>query len=104
MHKSSFRAEVLPQKVRHKRDVVFSFEDLLGNKLAVCFFFSNPTKTKPVPKCRVVSFGGAASLFVGCSAWKLARLGYILLEKLGQLVDWLVHHRRVGRQPFEFVH
>lgn len=30
MHKSSFRAEVLPQKVRMKRDVVYSFEDFLG--------------------------------------------------------------------------
>lgn len=31
MHKSSFRAEVLPQKVRLKRDILFSFEDFLGN-------------------------------------------------------------------------
>lgn len=29
-----------------------------------------------------VSFGGAASLFVGCSVWKLTRLGYVLLVKL----------------------
>lgn len=30
IQKGSFRSELLPSKVRHRRDVLFSFEDFLG--------------------------------------------------------------------------
>lgn len=77
MHKSSFRAEVIPQKVRLKRDIVFSFEDFLGlniiimhNELFISFYKF------------LVSFGGAVSLFLGCSVWKLCKLNFILGMKM----------------------
>lgn len=30
IQKGSFRSELLPAKVRHRRDVLFSFEDFIG--------------------------------------------------------------------------
>jgi hypothetical protein len=43
------RFEILPQKVRYRRDFLFSFDDL------------------------VVSFGGIAALFLGCNLWNLSQ-------------------------------
>ncbi|XP_050326162.1 uncharacterized protein LOC126756807 isoform X1 [Bactrocera neohumeralis] len=51
---SSFRWDVIPPKVRMRRDVVFSFEDLL------------------------VSFGGTLALFFGFSQISVVRIGYVL--------------------------
>ncbi|XP_067633335.1 pickpocket protein 19 [Eurosta solidaginis] len=52
---SSFRWDVIPPKVRMRRDVVFSYEDLL------------------------VSFGGTLALFLGFSQITLVRGGYVLI-------------------------
>ncbi|EDW01455.1 GH20442 [Drosophila grimshawi] len=52
---SSFRWDLIPPKVRFRRDVVFSFEDL------------------------IVSFGGALALFIGVSVMGLVQMGYIIL-------------------------
>ncbi|CAD7014243.1 unnamed protein product [Ceratitis capitata] len=50
---SSFRWDVIPPKVRMRRDVVFSFEDLL------------------------VSFGGTLALFLGFSQISIVRIAYV---------------------------
>ncbi|KAJ6634279.1 Sodium channel protein Nach, partial [Pseudolycoriella hygida] len=48
LQKASFRAEVVTPKMRLKREIIFSFEGM------------------------IVSFGGAATLFLGISLWQLA--------------------------------
>ncbi|KAL5291356.1 hypothetical protein ACFFRR_010639 [Megaselia abdita] len=53
---SSFRWDVIPPKVRIKRDVLFSFEDLL------------------------VSFGGTMSLFLGISILSIIQLVFFVFE------------------------
>ncbi|XP_055379614.1 acid-sensing ion channel 5-like [Condylostylus longicornis] len=53
---SSFRWDIVPPKVRMRRDVVFSFEDLL------------------------VSVGGAIGLFLGASILTLVKIGIISLQ------------------------
>lgn len=53
--KSSFRYEILAPRMRLRRDVLFSYEDLL------------------------VSFGGTAALFIGSSIWGFCDMGYFLL-------------------------
>ncbi|XP_017960637.1 sodium channel protein Nach [Drosophila navojoa] len=55
MATSSFRWDLIPPKVRFRRDVVFSFEDL------------------------IVSFGGALALFVGISVMGLVQMGYVII-------------------------
>ncbi|XP_054737756.1 pickpocket protein 11 [Anastrepha obliqua] len=55
---SSFRWDVIPPKVRMRRDVVFSFEDLL------------------------VSFGGTLALFLGFSQISVVRFGYVITYHL----------------------
>ncbi|EDW57221.2 pickpocket protein 19 [Drosophila virilis] len=52
---SSFRWDLIPPKVRFRRDVVFSFEDL------------------------IVSFGGVLALFVGVSVMGLVQMGYVIV-------------------------
>ncbi|XP_037920132.1 uncharacterized protein LOC119657305 [Hermetia illucens] len=56
--KASFNLEIMPPKVRNRISVVFSFEDLL------------------------VSFGGAASLFLGFSFWNVVRAIYYWFNEL----------------------
>ncbi|CRK95678.1 CLUMA_CG009136, isoform A [Clunio marinus] len=53
---SSLRYEILAQKIRYRRDVLFSFEDL------------------------IVSFGGIASLFLGYNFWNTLEMLYYLLN------------------------
>jgi len=60
--KSSLRYEILTQKVRYLRDVLFSFEDL------------------------IVSFGGIASLFFGYSFWNSSEMLYYLLQLTAELL------------------
>lgn len=45
--------------------------------------------------CYPVSFGGAVSLFLGCSVWKVIRLSYILILKFAQFVEY-IHHRMIN--------
>ncbi|KAH8290215.1 hypothetical protein KR054_001108 [Drosophila jambulina] len=52
---SSFRWDLIPPKVRMRRDVVYSFEDL------------------------VVSFGGVLALFVGVSVMGLVEMGHVII-------------------------
>ncbi|XP_043646150.1 sodium channel protein Nach [Drosophila teissieri] len=58
---SSFRWDLIPPKVRMRRDVVYSFEDL------------------------VVSFGGVLALFVGVSVMGLVEMVHVLVQNL--LID-----------------
>ncbi|XP_017108445.2 pickpocket protein 19 [Drosophila bipectinata] len=55
---SSFRWDLIPPKVRLRRDVVYSFEDL------------------------VVSFGGVLALFVGVSVMGLVEMGHVIIYNL----------------------
>ncbi|KAM7344424.1 pickpocket 3 [Cochliomyia hominivorax] len=64
---SSFRWELIPPKVRMRRDVVFSFEDLL------------------------VSFGGTLALFLGVSILSLIHLIYVLAERILKDIYELFH-------------
>ncbi|XP_060651425.1 LOW QUALITY PROTEIN: sodium channel protein Nach [Drosophila nasuta] len=52
---SSFRWDLIPPKVRFRRDVVFSFEDL------------------------IVSFGGVMALFVGISVMGAVQISYVII-------------------------
>lgn len=54
--KSSFRCEVLVPRMRLRRDVLFTFEDL------------------------VVSFGGATTFFLGMSVMDVAKLTFYMAE------------------------
>lgn len=56
--KSSFRYEIVPPRMRLKRDVLFSYEDL------------------------IVSFGGVAAFFLGLNMWDLFDFLYFLLSSL----------------------
>ena len=56
--KSSFRYEVVPPRMRLKRDVLFSYEDL------------------------IVSFGGVAALFLGLNLWDFSGFIYFLISSL----------------------
>lgn len=58
--KSSLRYEILAQKIRFKRDVLFSFEDL------------------------IVSFGGIASLFLGYNFFDTVDMLYFIFKSLGK--------------------
>lgn len=53
--KSSLRYEIIAQKIRYRRDVLFSFEDL------------------------IVSFGGIAALFLGYNFWNTFEMVYYIL-------------------------
>ncbi|XP_017024503.1 pickpocket protein 19 [Drosophila kikkawai] len=55
---SSFRWDLIPPKVRMRRDVVYSFEDL------------------------VVSFGGVLALFVGVSVMGLVEMGHVIIYNM----------------------
>ncbi|XP_020804436.1 sodium channel protein Nach [Drosophila serrata] len=55
---SSFRWDLIPPKVRMRRDVVYSFEDL------------------------VVSFGGVLALFVGVSLMGLVEMGHVIIYNM----------------------
>ncbi|KAH8277722.1 hypothetical protein KR018_004223 [Drosophila ironensis] len=55
---SSFRWDLIPPKVRFRRDVVYSFEDL------------------------VVSFGGVLALFVGVSVMGLVEMGHVIIYNM----------------------
>jgi hypothetical protein len=50
--------EILPQKVRYRRDTLFSFEDL------------------------IVSFGGIAALFIGCNLWNISQMLVFIIATL----------------------
>lgn len=54
--KSSFRYEILAPRLRLRRDVLFSYEDL------------------------IVSFGGVAALFLGYNFWGTSQMCYFLLK------------------------
>lgn len=54
--KSSFRYEILAPRLRLRRDVLFSYEDL------------------------IVSFGGVAALFLGVNCWGASEMVYFCLE------------------------
>lgn len=54
--KSSLRVEILVQKIRFRRDILFSFEDL------------------------IVSFGGIASLFLGYNFLNTSEMLYYILS------------------------
>uniref|UniRef100_A0A336K102 CSON011689 protein n=1 Tax=Culicoides sonorensis TaxID=179676 RepID=A0A336K102_CULSO len=58
VRKTACRWEILSPNFRLRRDVLFSFEDLL------------------------VSFGGIATLFLGFSIWNLWRLAYFIVRQL----------------------
>ncbi|XP_055630176.1 sodium channel protein Nach-like [Toxorhynchites rutilus septentrionalis] len=61
--KASFRWEVLQPKTRFRRDVVFSFEDLL------------------------VSFAGGVSLFIGNNLFTLAQLvEFVMMESIARIL------------------
>lgn len=72
---------------RIKRDILFDSDDLIGkwiearNELYSLSFFS-------------VSFGGAASLFLGCSFISIAELIFFLFQKIASTVT--NRHRRVA--------
>lgn len=54
--KSSLRYEILLQKIRYRRDILFSFEDL------------------------IVSFGGIAALFLGYNFWNTSEMFYYIIN------------------------
>jgi hypothetical protein len=54
--KSSLRYEILVQKIRYRRDILFSFEDL------------------------IVSFGGIAGLFLGYNIWNTMEMLYYIFK------------------------
>lgn len=54
--KSSLRYEILAQKIRYRRDILFSFEDL------------------------IVSFGGIAALFLGYNFWNSSEMFYYIIS------------------------
>lgn len=58
--KSSLRYEILAQKIRFKRDILFSFEDL------------------------IVSFGGIASLFLGYNFFDTVDMLYFIFKSVGK--------------------
>lgn len=58
MPKSAFRWEVLPAKMRNRRDVLFSFADFIG------------------------AFGGAATLFLGVNVWRFAMIKLQIIENV----------------------
>lgn len=57
LQKASFRAEVVTPKMRLKREIIFSFEGM------------------------IVSFGGAATLFLGISLWQISKSLLFLINK-----------------------
>ncbi len=58
LQKASFRAEVVTPKMRLKREIIFSFEGM------------------------IVSFGGAATLFLGISLWQLSKSLLFIINKI----------------------
>ncbi|KAG4069556.1 hypothetical protein HA402_006922 [Bradysia odoriphaga] len=58
LQKASFRVEVLTPKMRLKREIIFSFEEM------------------------IVSFGGAATLFLGISLWQISKHLLFVLNKV----------------------
>lgn len=58
LQKASFRVEVLTPKMRLKREIIFSFEEM------------------------IVSFGGAATLFLGISLWQVSRHLLFIMNKI----------------------
>lgn len=56
--KSSFRYEILAPRLRLRRDVLFSYEDL------------------------IVSFGAVASLFLGYNFWGTCEMAYYIMSTL----------------------
>lgn len=58
LQKASFRVEVVPPKMRLKREIIFSFEGM------------------------IVSFGGAATLFLGISLWQISKSLLFVINKL----------------------
>lgn len=63
--KAAFRLEIISSKMRHRRDVIFSFADFVG------------------------SFGGAAALFLGGNIWHLA----VVCLKIGEKLIQVFWHR-----------
>lgn len=80
MQKSSFRWEVLPAKMRNRRDILFSFADFVGN--CVGFAISNDILSSKKNYFVVVSFGGAATLFLGINCFQISKIIYKILEKI----------------------
>lgn len=60
--KSSFRYEILAPRLRLRRDVLFSYEDL------------------------IVSFGGVAALFLGYNFWGTSEMFYFFIDKAVKFV------------------
>lgn len=60
--KSSFRYEILAPRLRLRRDVLFSYEDL------------------------IVSFGGVAALFLGYNFWGTSEMFYFLIKSVTTFV------------------
>lgn len=58
LQKAQFRAEVVTPKMRLKREIIFSFEGM------------------------IVSFGGAATLFLGISLWQVSKSLLFLINKI----------------------
>ncbi|XP_030388356.1 sodium channel protein Nach [Scaptodrosophila lebanonensis] len=77
---SSFRWDLIPPKVRMRRDVVFSFEDL------------------------IVSFGGAMAFFVGVSVMGLVQMCHVILynvlRDLFKLLRCILAYGRIFRQRY----
>ncbi|XP_037950741.1 sodium channel protein Nach-like [Teleopsis dalmanni] len=75
---SSFRWDLIPPKVRFRRDVVFGLEDLL------------------------VSFGGALALFLGFSIMSIIKLGYVLTyHTLKNFYDFFINFPKMNQQYLE---
>ncbi|XP_059614883.1 sodium channel protein Nach-like [Phlebotomus argentipes] len=62
--KSTFRLEILPPRMRHRREVLFTFEDLL------------------------VSLGAATSLFLGISFYNMLHGAFVHIEILYEIIRW----------------
>lgn len=74
MQKSSIRYKIISSKIKIRREVVFKFEDML------------------------VSFGGAAALFIGLSILDLFKLLYGKLLKIHKLIH-LITKRKPKTMP-----
>lgn len=79
LQKITFRWEILPAKVRNRRDVLFSFEDFIGTCSLPFFYIEHWNK---IVRTVSVSFGGAASLFLCINFYQIAKIIYKLIEIL----------------------
>ena len=73
--KSSLRYEILPQKIRYRRDILFGFEDL------------------------IVSFGGTAALFLGYNFWNTSEMLYYIVNTTTKYFLQTFYERNVPSSP-----